>query len=85
VAAIFREATGTEPRAVVDVNETDLALRLVGAGLGFAVVPAGAAEPGRRDVVFLPFKPEQAIDVDLFARTGEEAPLVERFVAALDA
>ncbi len=85
VAAIFREATGAEPRAVVDVNETDLALRLVGAGLGFAVVPAGAAEPGRRDVAFLPFKPEQAIDVDLFARIGEEAPLVERFVAALDA
>jgi DNA-binding transcriptional LysR family regulator len=85
VAAIFRDANGAEPRAVVDVNETDLALRLVGAGLGFAVVPAGAAEPGRRDVAFLPFRPEQAIDVDLLARIGEEAPLVERFVAALDA
>ena len=82
VLAAFR-AHDLAPASVVEVGDIQVALGLVAAGAGAALVPAPAAVP-RRDVVFRAVAEEGVVSpVVAGRRAGERDPDVDDFLGAV--
>lgn len=84
VVRICQEA-GFTPRSVREVTETGTLLALVAAGLGVAVVPAGAAAMSLDGLCFRELADvTQTVDLALAWRRDEQPPAVRRLLDAVE-
>jgi DNA-binding transcriptional LysR family regulator len=82
VLAIFAEANVT-PAAVTEVRELQIAMGLVAAGQGIAIVPESVQAMHHRNVVYRPLADRHVISPILFSvRHGERSPELENLLAA---
>jgi len=77
-------AAGFEPIVVARVRGADTVIGMVAAHIGLAVIPDSAAATWRKDVVFLPLRPEiVAPPLTLMWRTDDETPMRQNFEAVV--
>lgn len=87
VTRIFREACrgrGFAPNVVQEAGETSTLLSLVAAGMGIALVPMSSRMFTFQGIVFRPIREAPPVDLAVAWRTGEETPLVRRFLDLFD-
>jgi DNA-binding transcriptional LysR family regulator len=82
IAAAFRDA-GVPYRVAVETRYSETACRMVGAGVGVAVVDAlsAIAHTGQQQIVALPFRPKNTIDA--WAISSRDRPLTRLAEALL--
>ena len=77
----FCEKSGFSPKIALEVSQINVAVGLVGAGIGVALVPESAKRMHLDDVVYRPFV-ERAPNVDLLLawQAGRPSQLLEAFI-----
>jgi DNA-binding transcriptional LysR family regulator len=75
-------AAGFEPRVVQEGSSWVAIFHLVGVGAGVTIAPASAAEIRPATVTVVPLRSAARSEVQLVVRTGEDRPVVARFLSA---
>ncbi|WP_445148623.1 LysR substrate-binding domain-containing protein [Baekduia sp. Peel2402] len=75
-------AAGFEPRIVQEGSSWVTIFHLVGVGVGVTIAPASAAEIRPATVVAVPLSTRARSEVQVVVRTGDDRPVVARFLAS---
>lgn len=75
-------AAGFEPRVVQEGSSWVTIFHLVGVGAGVTLAPASAAEIRPATVAVVPLRSAARSEVQLVVRTGDDRPVVARFLSA---
>jgi DNA-binding transcriptional LysR family regulator len=75
-------AAGFEPRIVQEGSSWVTIFHLVGVGVGVTIAPASAAEIRPATVVAVPLITRARSEVQVVVRTGDDRPVVARFLAS---
>jgi len=78
------EQAGFRPTVTQEVNQAQLFIDLVAAGMGVSLVPASAARPEGDGVVYLPIaEPAPTVEFDIVWRRDDTSPLVRAFIGVV--
>jgi DNA-binding transcriptional LysR family regulator len=77
-------AAGFSPHCAYEVSETQIALAMVAAGLGVAMLPDSIRSAPREGVVCKQVEDAHSVRLDLAWREGDESPLLRRLLTTLE-
>lgn len=78
------EQAGFRPTVTQEVNQAQLFIDLVAAGMGVSLVPASAARRPDDGVDYLPIaKPAPTVEFDIVWRREDTSPLVQSFISVV--